>query len=255
MIKATALRPVTDLNTNIHFQNMKILSVNERPYPPVVEDMAMRMLHIYKDIEVVLDVLYKAHGRGENRFSASLEGKDELQKQRILTWLDDMKAVIAGFHYDESANAVVGNLEHLPRARKFLTGQFMEIALAKEAERIVAGIAAHYGQSYDVKSNVIVATQDGTVQNEFDIVIVFGKTMYVIEIKTGKSFRDYTKYYSVGRKYGIVPDRIMLVDSWLEEGQADMAEYFAEYYVATLDSFENKLIHMISSDMEVQKYA
>lgn len=255
MIKATALKPVTEINTNFHFQNVKIVSVNKKPYPPVVEDMAMRMLHIYKDIEGVLNAQYKALSRNESKFTVSLNGKDELQKQRILTWLEDMKAVIGYHYYDQAENTVSGRLEELPRSRKFLNGEFLEIAIAKEAERIVAELAEKYGLPFDVKSNVVVATQDGKVENEFDIVIMFGKTLYVIEIKSGKRFREYSKYYSVGRKYGIVPDRILLVDSWLEEWEADMAEYFAEYYVATLESFEDKLTRMISADMEEKKYA
>lgn len=255
MIKATALRPVNETKETIQFQNMKIVSVNEEKYPYIVEYLATRMFHIYKDIESVLRVLYRAHAKGENRFSASLEGKDEFQKQRIMSWLNDMKGVIAGFHYDESTNTVTGNLEMLPRARKFLTGQFMEIALTLETERILAELSARYGKPFQVQSNVIVATHDGIVQNEFDIVIAFGKLMYVIEIKTGASFRDYTKYYNVGRKYGIVPNRILLVDSWLEIDEADQAEYFAEYYVANLESFERKLVTMIIADMEGQNYA
>ena len=56
-------------------------------------------------------------------------------------------------------------------------------------------------------------------------------------------------------RYGIVPNRILLVDSCLKEWEADMAEYFAEYYVATIHSFEEKLIRMLSQDMEVKKNA
>ena len=255
MIKATALRPVNENKQIIKFQDMKILSTNEEKYPYMVEYLAKRMFDIYPDIKSVLHEIYRADAIGANKFSASLAGKDEFQKQRILRWVEEMKGIIGKYCYDEKQSLLVGFLEQMPRAKKFRTGQFMEIALAEETKRIISGLAVQYGQPFQVKCNVEVGTHDGAVHNEFDIVIAFGKIMYVIEIKTGASFRDYEKYYNVGRKYGIVPNRILLVDSWLEIEEADQAEYFAEYYVANLENFERKLVRMISADMEVANYA
>lgn len=254
-VTGRGLMEPTTISSSNHFQNMKIKLVNEKPYPPAVERMAVRMLNIYKDIEEVLHTIYKAYDRGENKFTVSMRGKDSAQKRCILDWLEDMKAVIGDYHYESKTNSVVGSIEELPRSRTFLSGRFMEIAIAKKTEGIISRLAERYNQPFDVKSNVVVSTKDGIVQNEFDVVIMFAKILYVIEIKAGRRFRDYSKYYSVGRKYGIVPNRILLFDSSLEAWEADMAEYFAEYYVATIESFEDKLVRMISADMEVEKYA
>ena len=79
--------------------------------------------------------------------------------------------------------------------------------------------------------------------------------MYVIEVKTGSHFRDYSKYYNIALRHSIAPSRVLLVDSQIEESEAELAEYFSTYYVSNLDGFTEKLIHMIQNNMEVRKYA
>lgn len=254
MLKATALRPVTEITTCQNFQNMRMESAGGNPYPAVIGEMAMKMIHIHKDIEDVLNGINKAYSRGETKFIVSLRGKEKEQKQRILSWLEEMKGAVGNYFYDCQEESVGGFLEDMPRARKFLTGGYMEIAIAKETEKIVSKLANQYRQTFEVKSNVQVTTLDGSQRNEFDVVILFGQMLYVIEVKTGNYFREYTKYYSIGRRYGIIPNRILLVDSQLTEDEADRAEYFSEYYVSTFERFEEKLIHMISTDMEVKNY-
>lgn len=247
---------VVQISTSSHFQNMKIVLQNERPYPSVVKDMATKMMDIYDDIEGALHIIYKAYEQEDQKFVIPMLGKNSAQRQIVLDWMEDMKAVIGEYFYDRKTNCIIGSVEDVPRARKFLIGGFLEIAIAKQTQKIVSELADKYQQPFEVQTNVVVSAKDSMApQNEFDVVIMFGKILYVIEIKSGKSFRDYSKYYSVGRRYGIVPNRILLVDSCLKEWEADMAEYFAEYYVATIHSFEEKLIRMLSQDMEVKKNA
>lgn len=81
-----------------------------------------------------------------------------------------------------------------------------------------------------------------------DTIIPF---VYVIEIKSGKQFRDYDKLARIGREYGIVPNRLLLVQNYLTTEQMETVEYFCEYYCANLeqDNLEHKLITMLENDL------
>lgn len=52
-----------------------------------------------------------------------------------------------------------------------------------------------YGKQFKLYANTKVATVDGKLKNEFDLIIenVTDALVYVIEIKSGKQFRDYDK--------------------------------------------------------------
>ena len=116
-------------------------------YPSAVEDMAVRMFHIYKDIEEVLTTFGRVYSHNETKFIIPLKGMRKEQKQNILEWLEDMKGAVGMFHFEPKSEIVSGLLEELPRARRFLTGGFMEIAIAKETEKIVSKLASMYGKS------------------------------------------------------------------------------------------------------------
>lgn len=73
----------------------------------------------------------------------------------------------------------------------------------------------------------------------------------MIEIKSGKHFRDFDKLARIGREYGIVPNRLLLVQNYLTTEQMETVEYFCEYYCTNLekDNLEQKLIAMIETDL------
>ena len=71
-----------------------------------------------------------------------------------------------------------------------------------------------------------------------------------MEVKSGKHFNSWGDLLEVGKDYGIVPDRLLLVDSYLSDIQANRIESFCKYYVSNLNgnSFKEKLTEMISND-------
>ena len=73
----------------------------------------------------------------------------------------------------------------------------------------------------------------------------------MIEIKSGKQFRDYDKLARIGREYRIVPNRLLLIQNYLTTGQMETIEYFCEYYCANLeqDNLEQRLMTMIENDL------
>ena len=254
MIRAMALKPAVEVTDCTHFQNMNLRFLNEESCPLEVEEMAMKMLDMYEDIEDVISAFYRNDGDAEAKFKVSMHGKTKCQRQKILSWLEDLKGLVKEYHYDSKENLISGCMEEMTRVRKFLSGGFMEIAIEKLSKEIAEELAVQYNVPYVVKRNVEVSLF-GKIQNEFDVVILFGGVLYIIEVKSGKHFRDFSKYYKIGQKYGISPKRILLLDSQLEEKEANLAEYFAEYHVASLGNFREKLRQMIQTDMEVKKFA
>ena len=75
--------------------------------------------------------------------------------------------------------------------------------------------------------------------------------VYVIEVKSGYSFRDFNKYTEIGKVYGIIPDRFLLVDNCLSSEDCDITQFFCEYMVSNLEgnNFSDKLVSMIEKDM------
>lgn len=74
---------------------------------------------------------------------------------------------------------------------------------------------------------------------------------YVIEVKSGKEFKAWGDLVDIGKEYEIVPDRLLLVDSWLSDEKAGRIEELCRYYVSNLanDTLRKKIITMITNDL------
>ena len=99
MLKATALKPVKNVSQTV--------------YPAALENMALRMLRIYEDIEDVMAAFYKGYSCNETKFAIPLTGKNKREKQIILQWIDDMKGAIGAYYYDPVSEILRGTLEEL----------------------------------------------------------------------------------------------------------------------------------------------
>ena len=146
-----------------------------------------------------------------------------------------------------------GRLVLSSKALMFINGQYMEIAIRKVVGDVLAKLEKKHGKQFKLYANTKVATVDGKLKNEFDLIIenVTDALVYVIEIKSGKNFRDFDKLARIGHEYGIVPNRLLLVQNYLTTEQMETVEYFCEYYCANLeqDNLERKLITMIENDL------
>ena len=82
-------------------------------------------------------------------------------------------------------------------------------------------------------------------------IIEWDGILYVIEVKSGKKFEAWGTLAGTGKKYGIVPDRLLLVDSYLSDVKARRIESFCRYYVSSLEkeSLKEKVTRMISNDL------
>lgn len=260
-LKASALCAVTheevknnvgDLSNLIkHNQNIVIESSKDsNKIPAAVENLAYRMMEhdeLLKEIICDLRMLYNSK---KEDFCLSLTGKTNEEKEIIVSLFQDMYGVISTLHYCRDCNVLNGKLVISPKAQLFITGQYLEIALYKHARDILDELSRKYQKSYRLYRNVKVATKEGLLKNEFDLVIEFDGVFYVIEVKSGKNFREFDKFSQIGKEYCIVPDRLLLVDNYISAEQADTIQYFCDYYVSNLsnNSFSRKLITMIEND-------
>lgn len=101
------------------------------------------------------------------------------------------------------------------------------------------------------KTFVVVSTKCGVPKNEFDVVIECKGMFYVIEVKSGDHFDAWGSLVDSGREYGIVPGRLLLVDSWLSDEKAGCIEELCQYYVSNMenDTLRKKILTMVTNDL------
>lgn len=261
MIKATALKPVTTENMNIvadvltkRSQNIKIeYSQQADLVPYAVEALACKMLQLDADIRGLLNDLRVLYVSKREDFHLSLSGLSKEAKTGIIELFESLYGIMSEVHYCADCDVINGRLIYSPKAQMFITGQYMEIAIRKVLNDILTELEKKHRKQFKLYANTKVATIDGKLKNEFDLIIenVIDSIVYVIEIKSGKNFRDFDKLARIGREYGIVPNRLLLIDNYLTESQMETIEYFCEYYCANLeqDNLRQKLITMIENDL------
>ena len=264
MINATALRLVSAENMNVisnvsnvltkSSQNIKIeYSKQADLIPSAVESLAFRMLKLDSEIRGFLNELRILFGAKREDFHFSLRGISNEGKADIVEICQNLYGVIAEVRYCEDCEMIHGRLVLSPKALMFINGQYMEIAIRKVVGDVLAKLEKKHGKQFKLYANTKITTLDGKMKNEFDLIIenVTDALVYVIEIKSGKNFRDFDKLARIGREYGIVPNRLLLVQNYLTTDQMETVSYFCEYYCTNLekDNLEQKLIAMIENDL------
>lgn len=262
MVKATALCAISNeerqaavsqiIGLPQFSQNIIIEPSNEEDtVPESVIALSYRMMEHDEILKDVINDLRTLFICKREEFHISLSSKSQAECDTIVGLFQDMVGIISTFHYCQDCDMLNGKLCLSAKAQRFITGQYLELALYKETRGLLEVLSMKHCKPYKLYRNVKITTDEGRLKNEFDLVIDFDGIIYVIEIKSGRNFRDFDKYMRIGRKYGIVPDRFMLVDNFLSAEQADTAEYFSDYYVSNLQdgNFVKKLITMIENDL------
>lgn len=235
-------------------QNIVIESIGDgAAIPESVIELAVRMMNSNELIKDLLLELRQNYIRGQKEFYLSLAGKSESEKKQIIALFQEMSGLVSSVRYCAEFQSLNGSLLLTPKAQKFLTGQYLELAVYEFIRDVLEELAEKYHADYEIYRNVRVASCKGQLKNEFDIVICFNKLFYVVECKSGKNFCDWGGFAEIGQRYGIVPDRLLLVDSFVSDSQAERIEFFCDYYVCNLkrDSLREKVSRMIGNDMAV----
>lgn len=220
--------------------------------PTGIENLAYKFMRHDSLIREYIISLRENYNSKRADFHFSLGGRTDEEKKTIIELFEAAYGIITLVHYCPENQMLNGRISLSSKACSFILGQYMEIALYKEARAVLEQLSQKHGKSFELYRNVKVRTREGKLENEFDLVIESSDGMiYVIEIKSGHKFRDFEKYVYIGKKYGIIPDRFLLVSNCLTKEECECGQYFNEYFVSNLEDngFSQKLIAMIEQDI------
>lgn len=159
--------------------------------------------------------------------------------------------MISNVRYFSEFQSLNGSLVVMPKAQTFLTGQYLELAVYQTIKDVLQELSLKYHADYEIYRNVCVADREGKLKNEFDIAFQFNGIWYIVECKSGKCFSDWGSFAELGVTYNIVPDRLLLVDSYISDSKAECIEYFCDYYVCNLsaNTLQEKVTKMVVNDI------
>lgn len=232
-------------------QNIVIESVgSDEKIPEAVGQLAIRMMKNNDIIKDLLHELRQLYIRGQKDFRLSLEGRSDAEKRQIISLFQDMVGLVSNVRYISEFQSLNGSLVVMPKSQMFLTGQYLELAVYQTIKDVLQELSVKYHADYEIYRNVRVADREGKLKNEFDIAFQFNGIWYIVECKSGKCFSDWGSLAELGVTYNIVPDRLLLVDSYISDSKVECIEYFCDYYVCNLsaNTLQEKVAKMVSND-------
>lgn len=233
-------------------QNIVIESVgSDETIPEAVGQLAIRMMKKNDLIKDLLHELRQLYIRGQKDFRLSLAGRSDAEKKQIISLFQDMAGLVSNVRYFSEFQSLNGSLIVMPKAQMFLTGRYLELAVYQTIKDALQELSVKYHAEYEIYRNVRVADREGKLKNEFDIAFQFNGIWYIVECKSGKCFSDWGSFAELGVTYNIVPDRLLLVDSYISDSKAECVEYFCEYYVCNLsgNTLQEKVTKMVVNDL------
>ena len=229
-----------------------VSSGNQEAIPDCITSLALFLVQKDTLMKPFIRKLRQQYIEQQSSFSFSLAAWSPAERKEICEiFSEELCGIVGSVVFDRTHSVLTGNLVLSAPARKFLTGEYMEIGVAEIIRRAMDDLTSRQHIPYQIYRNVMVSTKEGNIKNEFDIVIECQGFYYVVEIKSGVNFNSWDKPLEVGKTYGIVPNRLLLADSYLTDVQAGRIERFCEYYVSNLDNemLKTKVIQMISNDL------
>lgn len=233
-------------------QNIVIESVgSDETIPEAVGQLAIRMMKNNDLIKDLLHGLRQLYIRGQKDFRLSLAGRSDAEKKQIISLFQDMAGLVSNVRYFSEFQSLNGSLIVMPKAQMFLTGRYLELAVYQTIKDTLQELSVKYHAEYEIYRNVRVADREGKLKNEFDIAFQFNGIWYIVECKSGKCFSDWSSFAELGVTYNIVPDRLLLVDSYISDSKAECIEYFCDYYVCNLsgNTLQQKVTKMIVNEL------
>ena len=253
MLKAEALREVSINDLVAKKQNMVIKSYGEEE---TVRDCIIRLAALLvKEDHLIRGFIRKMRQQYRNHtkpFSFSIAAWNETDQKKLRDiFSEELCGIVDSVDIESHPDIISGNLVFSPEAHAFIRGKYMEIGVYESIRVVMEDIAKTCKISWKMYRNVKVATKDGMIKNEFDIVIECNGIFYVVEVKSGKNFNAWGSLVDAGREYNVVPGRLLLIDSWLSDEKAGRIEELCKYYVSNLanDTLRDKIYTMITNDL------
>ena len=249
-----ATAPTAGINGLIAQKQDFIIESDGKQEPIAACITSLALLLVRKDalLKPFIRKLRQQYIEQQKAFSFSLAGWTPAERKEIHEiFSEELCGVVESVYSDRNCNVITGNLVLSTPARKFMTGEYMEIGVSEIIRQAMDELAAQHHTTYQLYRNVVVSTRSGQAKNEFDIVLECRGKIYVVEVKSGVNYNSWGGLVDIGKTYGIVPHRLLLVDSYLTEEKAGRIEHFCEYYVSNLekDMLRNKVIEMVGSDL------
>jgi hypothetical protein len=220
--------------------------------PEAVVKLAEKLVKMDSTTRDILRQLKKQYISKKKSFIIDLSDKNPGQIGEICNLFENMAGLVSNLEYSSKAKLLRGDILLTSKAQQFITGGYLEIAAFRVIEEEVRNLADKFDLETEVYRNVRIATCEGYLVNEFDVAIAIADKVFLIECKSGEHFSDWNKLSVVGAEYGVVPDRLLLLDTCLSTEKASIIEYFCEYYVAyDYDSLREKFREMVSKNFDI----
>lgn len=252
--------PATDTHGNGFYdliggmQNIVIESVgSDEEIPEAVGQLVIRMMKSNVLIKDLMHELRQHYIRGQRDFRLSMAGRSDAEKKQIISLFQDMAGFVGNIRYCAEFQSLNGSLVMMPNAQQFMTGQYLELAVYQTIKDVLQELSVKYHAEYEIYRNVRVADREGKLKNEFDIAFRFNGIWYIVECKSGKCFSDWGSVADVGLAYNVVPNRLLLVDSFISDSWVQQIEYGCQYYVSNLsgNTLQEKVKKMVINDLTV----
>ena len=233
-------------------QNIVIESVgSDEEIPEAVGQLGIRMMKSNVLIKDLMHELRQHYIRGQKDFRLSLAGRSDAEKKQIISLFQDMAGFVGNIRYCAEFQSLNGSLVMMPNAQQFMTGQYLELAVYQTIKDVLQELSVKYHAEYEIYRNVRVADREGRLKNEFDVAFQFNGILYIVECKSGKCFSDWGSIADVGLTYNVVPNRLLLVDSFISDSWVQQIEYGCQYYVSNLsgNTIQEKVKKMVVNDL------
>lgn len=228
-----------------HPDCLQILSQGGKEFSRATTELAISMMEHHEALRGFLAELRRAASTQSLDFRFEMSALTAQHQEQVLEHANRMVGILSNVYHHRAANFLSGKIAEVPACVEFVKGGYLEVAAESITRREVERFCQSRGLQGQVSRNVVVT--DGQVKNELDILIDIQGIRMFIEVKSG-SCPDFQKYYRIGRRYGLIPDRILLVGAQLSDDLCMQLHDFLEYYTSNLDSFAQTLNNMLEKN-------
>ena len=144
-------------------QNMIIESYGESDdVDEWITSLAVILVKYDSLLKGFINKLRAQYANGQKEFSFSIAAWDEAEQKIICDIFEnELCGIVDSIMIDRNHNIISGNLIFSVEARKFLSGQYMEIGVFELLREVMEEVGVRCKTEYRLYRNVIVATKNG----------------------------------------------------------------------------------------------
>lgn len=229
---------------------LRVTGSKDPGYPPALARLAAELAQNYELYNPFVQALINAYDTSDTKaFYYDMTKLPMSSRQALTAMADRMVGLINRYHADPLGGCIKGYVSCMPAAAAFLRGGYAELAAKYTTEKVVRELAEASNTSFEVICNALVSDSEGRFNNEIDILIRLGDDdYYAIETKAG-SYRnvDFDKYNQLARRYGLIPDHVLMCVEGISPDGAENIRFIEHYYVVSGKHYEQGLRRMLSA--------